>query len=46
VRLRIFLRRPHRLRHEETLNGLNEVKGFEEKFRSLNGINNVNMHTI
>ena len=42
----IFLIKPHRLRHEETLNGLNQVKGFEQKFKSLNGVNNVNMHTI
>ena len=28
------------------LNGLNQVKGFEQKFKSLNGVNNVNMHSI
>ena len=28
------------------INGLNQVKGFEQKFKSLNGVINVNMHTI
>ena len=41
-----FFTKPSRLRHKETLNGLNQVKGFEQKFKSLNGVNNVNMHTI
>ena len=30
-----FLIKPQRLRHKETLNGLNQVKGFEQKFKSL-----------
>ena len=41
----IFLIKPHRLRHKEMLNGLNKVKGFEQKFKCLNGVNTVNMHT-
>jgi hypothetical protein len=42
----IFLIKPHILRHKETLNGLNQVKGFEQKSKSLNGVNNVNVQTI
>ena len=45
VRLKIFFNET-RLRHKETLNGLYQVKGFEQKLKSLNGVNNVNMHTI
>ena len=28
------------------LNGLNQMKGFEQKFKSLIGVNKVNLHTI
>ena len=28
------------------LNGLNQVKGFEQKLKGVNGVNNVNMPTI
>jgi phosphotransferase system IIB component len=35
--------KPHRLRHKEMLNDLNQVKGFEQKFKSLNGVNHVNL---
>ena len=41
-----FLIKPNRLRHKETLNGFNQVKGFEQKSKSLNRANNVKMHTI
>ena len=34
--------KPHRLRHKETY-VLNQVMGFEQKFKSLNGVNNVNI---
>ena len=36
----------HSIRDIEKLNGLNQVNGFEQKCKSLNGVNTVNMHTI
>jgi hypothetical protein len=45
VRLKICVNKDS-LRRKEMLNGLNQVKGFEQKFKSLNGVINVNMHTI
>ena len=38
-----FLIKPNWYRHKEMLN---KVKGFEQKFKCLNGVNNVKIHTI
>ena len=40
-----FYVKSHSLRREEMLNGLNQVKGLEQHEYSINGVNNVNMHT-